>query len=611
MNPLRSLTQRVLLLLKLAIFWLSFFLSMRLLFMLYHFGQLSSLSITDWIKIFVLGAWMDLSLTGYILLLSCILITLFFLSTRTLLTIFKYINLFLLIIFTSLLVSDMELYRHWGYRIDATPLFYLKTPGEAFASLEIWLIITLVISIGLLVYAFFRYYQFLVGRSELEKGKLFVAPVFLFLASTMIIPIRGGFGVAPMNPGKVYFSRNIFGNHAALNGVWNMIYGLTMLESMGKEYPRYITAQEAESHIASFDIQNDAAPKILKTDRPNIVLILLESFTSKFIEPLGGMQGVTPNFNRLSQQGLLFSNLYASGDRSDKGIVSVLSGFPAQSRRSIIQYPPKSAKLPKFSKILDFLGYHTSFYYGGDPNFASISTFLYSARFGQIISQSDFPASIDRGKWGVPDEFVFQKLISDLDKAETPFFKFFFTLSSHEPFVFPAEPFFPDNNTLSKYASSVYYADQWLGYFFDEVSKKPYWDNTLFILIADHGHRLPGKNQVFEPEKFAIPMLWLGGPLDTVGVVSRVGSQTDLARTLLYQLNIDASRFIFSRNLLASSEKHFAYYAFNDGFGFITDSCRFIWDHQGQAEIFNSGCEGIKNDAFSYFKYYQDYFLGL
>lgn len=106
-------------------------------------------------------------------------------------------------------------------------------------------------------------------------------------------------------------------------------------------------------------------------------------------------------------------------------------------------------------------------------------------------------------------------------------------------------------------------------------------------------------------------MLWLGGPLDTVGVVSRVGSQTDLARTLLYQLNIDASRFIFSRNLLASSEKHFAYYAFNDGFGFITDSCRFIWDHQGQAEIFNSGCEGIKNDAFSYFKYYQDYFLGL
>jgi len=106
-------------------------------------------------------------------------------------------------------------------------------------------------------------------------------------------------------------------------------------------------------------------------------------------------------------------------------------------------------------------------------------------------------------------------------------------------------------------------------------------------------------------------MLWLGGPLDTVGVVSRVGSQTDLARTLLYQLNIDASRSIFSRNLLASSEKHFAYYAFNDGFGFITDSCRFIWDHQGQAEIFNSGCEGIKNDAFSYFKYYQDYFLGL
>ncbi len=611
MDALKCFTLRLLFLVKLALFWLIFFVSMRLIFMLYHFGQLPSLSAYDWIKIFSLGGWMDFSLIGYILLLSGIFISLFFFTGRITQLVFKYFNLFLLTFFVLLLVSDMELYRHWGYRIDATPLFYLKTPEEAFASLKFWLILVLFLFSLLLIFSFSKFYHFLIGRMRLDKGKWWMVPIFLFLSATMIIPIRGGLGVAPMNPGKVYFSHNLFGNHAALNGVWNMIYGLTMLKSMGKQYPDYISAKEADPYIISFEITNDDAPKVLKTTKPNIVVILLESFTSKFIMPLGGLEGVTPNLNKLCKQGLLFSNIYASGDRSDKGLVSILGGFPAQSTQSIILYPPKSIKLPTLSRCLDSVGYYTSFYYGGDPDFANIRTFLYSARFNRIISQTDFPRSFNFGKWGVPDEYVFQKLLSDLDEAETPFFKFFFTLSSHEPFEFPDEPVFPEHNAVDKYASSVYYTDYWLGRFFDEVSKKPCWDNSLFILLADHGHRLPGNNRIYESAKFEIPMLWLGGALDTVGVVSRIGSQIDLARTLLYQLDIDANEFAFSRNLLSNSNKQFAYYAFNDGFGFITDSCQFIWDHRGQIDILNNCNEEIRKEAFSYFRYYHDFFLGL
>jgi phosphoglycerol transferase MdoB-like AlkP superfamily enzyme len=584
---------------------------MRLIFMLYHFGQLTSLRLYDWIKILTLGGWMDLSMIGYILLLSGILISFLFFSGKITQIVFKYFNLFLLTFFVLLLVSDMELYRHWGYRIDATPLFYLKTPEEAFASLKFWLILILFLFSLLIIFSFYKFYHFIIGRIRLENGRWWIVPIFLFLSATMIIPIRGGLGVAPMNPGKVYFSQNVFVNHAALNGVWNMVYGLSMLKSMGKQYPDYISAEDAEKYINSFGFKNDDAPKVLNTRKPNIVVILLESFTSKFIEPLGGMEGVTPNLNKLSEQGLLFSNIYASGDRSDKGLVSVLGGFPAQSTQSIMLYPPKSIKLPTLSRSLYSMGYNTNFYYGGDPDFANIRTFLYSARFNKIISQSDFPRSLNFGKWGVPDEHVFQKLLSDLDEAEKPFFKFFFTLSSHEPFEFPDESAFPGHNTVDKYASSIYYTDHWLGWFFNEVSKKPYWNNTLFILLADHGHRLPGNNKIYEPEKFSIPMLWLGGTLDTIGVVPQIGSQIDLVRTLLYQLDVDANEFVFSRNLLSNSNKQFAYYAFNDGFGFITDSCQFIWDHRGQIEILDNCNEEKRKEAFSYFRYYHNFFLGL
>lgn len=579
--------------------------------MLYHFEQSAPLAFREWIGIFANGIRMDLSFTGYILLLSGVFIALLFFTSKGTYLFFKYFTLILLVIFTLILAGDMELYRNWGYRIDATPLFYLKTPGEAFASIKIWLILVLLILSFLIILVSIKLYLKLVLKTPLLKGKWWMVPIFLFLSATMIIPIRGGFGVAPMNPGKVYFSHNVFSNHAALNGLWNMIYGMTMLESMSKRYPDYLSAEEADSFYNSLDIRNDKAPHILKTSRPNIIILMLESFTSKIIESLGGLEGVAPNLNKLTKQGLLFTNIYASGDRSDKGLVSILSGFPAQSTQSIILYPPKSVKLPTISEMLDSAGYNTFFYYGGDPDFANIRSYLYSAKFRNFTTLADFPNSQNFGKWGVPDQFVFQRLLTDLEEAKSPFFTLLFTLSSHEPFEFPEESAFQGSDEESRFLSSVQYTDRWLGWFFNEAEKKSWYDSTLFIVIADHGHRLPGGNKNYESKKYAIPLLFVGGALDTLGVVSQVGSQIDLARTLLYQLDIDANKFTFSRNLLSQSRKQFAYYTFNDGFGFVTDSCLFIWDHTGQAAIHDNCSEANKKNAFSYFRYYYDYFLKL
>ena len=231
-----------------------------------------------------------------------------------------------------------------------------------------------------------------------------------------------------------------------------------------------------------------------------------------------------------------------------------------------------------------------------------------------MITQDDFPKSYRNSKWGVHDEFVFKRLLADCDSAKSPFFKMYFTLTSHEPFEIPAKPKFKGNDEQTKFINSIHYTDSCIGAFFNEARTKEWYKNTLFVLIADHGHRYPGKDSYFVLNKFRIPMLWLGGALNCDSlIISKTGSQVDLATTLLSQLGVSTSKFKFSKNLLSDGCKPFAYYVFNDGMGFVTDSSAVVYDHISRKFILKDGAEidKISDQVFSFLSYYQDYFLGL
>ncbi|RPH32291.1 MAG: alkaline phosphatase family protein [Bacteroidales bacterium] len=608
---------RFVFLIKYFLFWLVFFAIARLLFMVYQLSQTSQIFLSDWYSIFIRGAWMDISLIGYILLLSGLFLSaLSFSNGKWIMAIFKYYTISLLAIFSFIVVSDLELYRNWGFRVDATPLFFLKTPGEAFASTPILIVaMLLVIWVLFLLVSYWSYQKWVVRKDTIiEKGRWWFIPAFIFFSALMIIPIRGNFGIAPMNPGKVYYSQNMYCNHAALNSVWNMIYSLSKSGSMNKKYPDYIDKEKAKTIAAELMLDNGTSLNVLKSNRPNVVIILLESFTSKVIEPLGGLKGVTPNFNELSKQGILFNHVFASGDRSDKGIVATVSGFPAQSTKSIIKYPLKSQKLPTISGVFDSLGYRTTFYYGGNPDFANIRSYLYSAKFRNMITQDDFPKSYRNSKWGVHDEYVFERLIADCDTANGAFFKMCFTLTSHEPFEIPSRPKFDSSDEQTKFINAIHYTDSCIGVFFNEARTKEWYKNTLFILIADHGHRYPGGDINYSLNKFKIPMLWLGGAVSRDSlVIQKMGSQVDLAATLLCQIGVKSNQFKFSKNLLSNGCKPYAYYVFNDGFGFVADSASVIFDHTSKRFILKEGSdiERVSDEAFSYLSYYQDIFLRL
>ncbi|MFM8347675.1 MAG: LTA synthase family protein, partial [Bacteroidota bacterium] len=322
-----------------------------------------------------------------------------------------------------------------------------------------------------------------------------------------------------------------------------------------------------------------------------VLLIIMEGFTSKIIEPLGGEPGLAPELSRWCEQGVLFEHLYASGDRTDKGILSILSGYPAQPRSSIIKFPSKSQSLPSWPRVMERLGYHPTFVYGGDPKFANMESYLVTSGFRRITTDADFEGSIPRSKWGVHDEHLFRRLGAECDTAQGPFFKVALTLSSHEPFDVPYgnPPAGSSDETL--FLNSCKYSDRELGKFLDAAKQSDWWASTLVIITADHGHAYPGKREVMDRERFRIPMLWTGGAITTKLKIAKTGSQTDIVNTLLNQFDTYDPAFRFSKDLLAPATPGFAVYAYNNGFGYQSDRGGFIYDLDFRKYLKSAGAD--------------------
>jgi len=573
-----------------SLFWLIFFLFARLLFLLYEFPFSLQISIKEWILTFLYGIRLDISTTGYILMVTGLIFT--FTTFASGKVIYKILKPFTILIFSLcaiIVVVDLELYKNWGYRMDGTPLLYITKPKEAMASTEMWLTILLLLFTAGLIYAATKIFTKIFKERILaiKKINILYLPVLLILTGLMIVPVRASFGIAPVNTGMVYFSNNKFSNHAAVNVVWNVMNSLAYRKNTEKTY-NFMADDVAKEITEDLHRKSETTINLIKKNNPNIVVLILESFSSKVIGALNGHWDATPKFNSLTNEGLLFTNFYANASRSDKGIVSIISGYPGQPTTSIIKTPEKTQNLPSLFKTFNALGYETAFYYGGDIDFANMKSYFLNAGTSKIVSVDDFDSKLNDSKWGVHDEHLFDRLYSDLVNQKEPFFNAVFTLSSHDPFEVPINSKFEGNDRATKFLNSVYYTDSCLGDFFSKIKKTEVWNNTLFILVADHGSNRPGNSPNHDIEKFKIPMLWLGGVLsDSIKKTDIIGSQIDLPATLLKQIDEDSQEFTFSKDLFNDTYSDFSFYVFNDGFGFITDSSIVIYDNISN-DIINS-----------------------
>ncbi len=576
-----------------VIFWLVFFFIGRLFFISMQFRSSFQNSLIDLLATFWHGAKLDFSTTGYFLIIPLLAVIpgVWFNGNW-----YKYFirwYTYIVIVFSSIIiVSDANLYSYWGFRMDYTPMLYLKTPGEAMASVSTMKIILFFAAIVLVSAFFIFFYNKLIDRffGGFERVRFWLPAIlfFMILSGSLLIPIRGGFGLAPINAGSVYFSKNMYLNHTAINAVWNVGCSAFAQNPVRNPY-EFGDLSVAKSVVDTLIVKKGFPKKVLKTSKPNVIIIVLESFSGYLIGPLGGDSLVTPNINRYSREGILFSNFYASGTRTDKAIPAVLDGYPAQPAQSIIKEPKKSQSLPSLVKTLIENGYNSAFWYGGDIDFANFNAFVVGSGFNSIITKSNFDPVNYNSKWGVHDHILFKALEDSMRTVEEPFLKVVLTLSSHEPFDVPMEPVFPGSDIMAKYKNSVYYTDRTLGSFFDWAKTTDWWKNTVIILVADHCARIYSDMPNYKQNVFRIPMLWIGGALSEQGTkIEKLGSQVDIPTTLLNQLGITGN-FPFGKDLLSDQSKSFAFYTYNEGFGFITDTSAVGFDLKSRRLVLSEG----------------------
>lgn len=595
--------------------------------MLFYKSLYAEVSWTDWLSVVWHGLPLDLSLAGY---LTAIPGLLFIASVWTLSKVlhriwcgyFLFVSLLLSLIFTV----DVGLYEYWGFRLDATPLFYFfSSPKDAVASVSIWMVLAGVAAMA--VYAALLYAVFygvllrkkLLLQMKLPYRRLDVSGVLLLLTGLLFIPIRGGFTVSTMNVGKVYFSAEQRLNHAAINPAFSLMESLARQKDFGSQY-RFMEAEEADRvckslldptviggqvEVADSLRQSaDSLHTLFNTPRPDVLFVILESFSSKLMTALGGEPDIAVHLDSLSREAVLFTNFYANSFRTDRGLVAILSGYPAQPTTSIMKYPRKTQHLPAIAGSLKDAGYATRYYYGGDADFTNMRSYLMSSGFDHIVSDRDFPVFERLSKWGVHDHLVFNRLLEDL-KAEasalpvagdsvvaierTPRFRVLQTSSSHEPFEVPYRRL--KNDRLNAFA----YTDSCVGAFVKQLRKLPQWKNTVVVLVPDHLGAYPEGISNLAVERYQIPLLMIGGAVRAPRRIDVCGSQHDIAATLLAQLGLPHDAFTFSKDMLNPDAPHFAFFTVPDAFGMVTPDNRLVFDCQADAVAVDEGTAKGKN----------------
>lgn len=540
------------------------------LFLLWYHAQAAKASAAELALVVWNGLKLDQTVAGYITALPLLVVlAALWIPGRWSRSVLKGYLLVIAAVAATAFAANLALYEYWAFPLDSSVLQYLASPKEALASVTAGqLLLQLLVAaavFGGMAWCYLRVLRLYdpARRSTHRAGSTLV---LLLAAGVLFLPIRGGVSVATANVSKVYFSGRMFLNHAAVNPLFSFLSTLSDGDDALYEYEFFPEPERA----AIFEPLRGDLPAGIGTDtllctrRPNVVLFLVESFGRSTVDERVGGEPVAPEFQRLKGEGVYFDNLFANSFRTDRGTVAVLSGFPAQTKMSVMKLPVKSQRLPSIARSLRREGYATSFYYGGDLNFTNTASYLYGTGFDRLTWQKDLHFDAPTSKWGYADDVVIDAFTDHVlaeAASQRPFFAAMLTLSSHEPFDVPFAKF--DDPMLNAMA----FTDACLGRFVERVQQTPVWDDLLVILIADHAYPYPYGIANSDALRHRIPMLWLGGAVRRPAVVETYGSQSDLAATLLAQLGIAHGDFLFSRDLFDPARPKFGYWCFNNGFG--------------------------------------------
>ena len=559
--------QRLFFLIRFYLLTLLIFLAAKAVFMIANVAD-HSFTAADMVSVMWHGLTLDLSTSIYILLLPFLVIMISLWWDHVILRkILRGYYVFIALMLALAFVADTCLYPFWGFKLDASCLQYLETPVEARASVSgLYMTISLIVLVTAtcVFYRLYRLIPFWESRPKHQPtatlGNILLIPVF-------IIGIRGGLDESTTNVGQVYFSQNQFLNHAAVNPVFSFLSSFEKTASNIVDYDFFTEKECARLTQDLYPTTSEGTDSLLNTTRPNIVIVLMESAGDFLTKAM-------PNLRRLKQEGIDFTNCYGNTWRTDRGTVCTYSGYPSFPTSSVMKMPKKSSLLPGIASTLRQQGYKTSYLYGGDINFTNMRSYLIGTGWEQLKWKADYTAEEQStAKWGVRDEITFNTLyeqICAIDTTASARYLFgYSTLSSHEPWDVPV------SKINDEVVNAFYYLDLCIGRFINKLKATPQWKNLLVVFLPDHSidHETMDESKRLRNK---IPMVWVGGAVKQPRKITQICNQTDLAATLLSQLQLPHDQFRWSRDVVSSSYRYpFAVHNYNNGFSII-DSTGFI-----------------------------------
>ena len=566
------------------------------------------------------GLPLDLSMAGYLSVIPGLLsIAVVWLKRELVKPIMNIYFIIASLFITCSFLLNASLYPYWKYPLDSTPLFYFFTsPADAIASVSIWqVILSIVILIVLTIGVWFtlrmrgekrqQYSRYGYGYEGLGRGKRNrfddfdrhrgrTSLVLLLLTGLLFLPIRGGITVSTMNTGQAYYSQNAYLNHSAVNPLFSLLESITHQEDFASQY-RFMKDKEADKIFATMTSTSDENTYPLlneatfKKGTPDILIVIMESFASDIMPSMGSYKDVAVCLDSIAQQSILFTRFYANSFRTDRGMVSILSGYPAQPTTSIMRYPRKTSQLPSIARNLaKYKNYKTTYYYGGDADFCNMRSYLVSQGYQHIISDANFPIEDKISKWGVPDHIVAAKMMEDIKAQQNekrPMLRILQTSSSHEPFEVPY------HRLKDKRLNAFAYTDSVMGAIVREYRKLPRWKNTLIVFVPDHVGGYKENLNDHDRSRYQIPLILAGGAISRPMKVGIIGSQHDIAATLLGQLGVEHREFTFSKNMMSDATPKFAFFAVNDAFGVVSEENSLIYDNRAKRIVYDKGEKGF------------------
>ena len=586
--------------LKLLLFWILLFDFGRILFSIHHWSELSHVGVGEWLLVFIYSFRLDIATASALSAIPLLILSLRFIHNSKWIR-FSFLFFITIEIFINVFIHTGEInaYSEWNHKLTTRVFMHLSNPDEVFRTADVGMIIWFIIySILELLFAWkiFNWLfkkEFKLSSSPVLKRIATAFSIFLISGSTFFILLRGGIQPIPMNTDFACYSKDHVINDLSVNSLYYfsksfLLYNRSEID----EYMPKMDSVEANQTLKKML----AYPKehtnfIFNQQKPNYVFIVLEGWSGNVIDCMNSTKGITPNFDNLANQGLLFSNIFACGGTSEIGNLSIFSGYPALPEISLTMQPDKHRKIHSINQDFKQLGYNSNYLFSGDLKYGNIGSYFNDHGFDVVEDEKVFSSSLNRGKLNYYDEDLYSLLVKKTNQLKEPFLQCAFTGSTHSPYDHPKKKNQNYVGPEEDYMNSLIYGDECLGNYIKECRKQKWFKNTIFVFVSDHGHPSPSCPDPSVNQYFRIPLLIWGEPLkkEYCGKkMEKIGSQADIAATILYQMGGDLSRYPWSKDLMNPNVPEYAMHTINRGYGWVSNKGKLVYQMDTKTYLENT-----------------------